>query len=242
MRKLMSGVCGMLKKHVPLFVALAFAWIAVNRDAADGVTIYSDTTWRVIGPVGNNEGATIDSVGLAWEAGNAGWNTSLAYSEPDATGGIKWQNAIYVDHSAAFTNPIVGSQTIWYNGTGQNGSTPSYFRKQFYLPADPLNAILEFGVDDDAKVFINGTQVINDTNHATSLWYAANGNAFDVTPYLHQGDNLIAVKAQDSVGAREWIVAKLDVNVVPEPSTLLLLGIGVISLPAYLRRRRTQKS
>lgn len=206
-------------------VCLTIAAVSIPvRAARSGVVVVSDTSWRAIAPAGNMERRSIGEVGEAWEDANPGWNSSLTYSEPPATDGATWRNAIHVDHSEALRTPLDGSQTIWYDGLGSNGSTPSYFRKTFRLSAKPAHAILEFGADDDAQVYLNGTLVIDDANRATDIRSVENASAIDVTEYLREGDNLLAVKAQDSYGFREWIMARLDVQSAPEPATPAIRG------------------
>ena len=60
--------------------------------------------------------------------------------------------------------------------------------------------------DDDAQVYINGTLVVNDRDHAAKL------QLLDVTAHLQAGLNLIAVKAHDSRGPSEGLYLSLRVG------------------------------
>jgi hypothetical protein len=168
-----------------------------------------DTTWRAIGPVGDLTGQGINNVGLAWEAAHVGWNNNVAFDDSDAAG---WKFAIAVAH------PISPLTRYWVDGTDTIGSSPAYFRKVINIPGTPQSGSLDFLVDDDAKVYVNGNLVINDSD---SL--ATDFSGINVGPYLNSGLNLIAVKAQDQQGARS-INGQLTVTYVPEPSALLLFA------------------
>jgi len=156
--------------------------------------IETDPSWRAIGPVGQLEGVPINDVGLEWERVNRGWNSELAFDDSDAAG---WRNAILND----------GEPThIWVDGDGFGGSSPAYFRKTIDLsPAE--SAWLHGGVDDDMQVYINGILILDDHDgSATGI------PPINVTPFLHTGTNLIAVKAHDSFGIHEALQLVLQVE------------------------------
>jgi hypothetical protein len=188
------------------------------------LTVPVNTTWRSIGPVGDLTGQGINNVGLAWEAANVGWNTSLAFDDSDGAG---WANAIEVVH------PNPPFLRYWFDGNETVGSSPVYFRKVFNLSGAPISGLLNFSVDDDAQVYVNGGLVLNDSNSlATTV------NNLNVAPYLHSGFNLIAVKAQDQQGA-QGIAGSLNITIVPEPSSFVLAGIALVTVCVLgLRRLR----
>jgi hypothetical protein len=215
-RKLMND------RYFRLTVSLA-ALIVVSS-VVRGATTFStsvpvDTSWRAIGPVGDLTGQGINNVGLAWEASHVGWNTLVAFDASDAAG---WKNAIAVAHP---TPPLV---RYWVDGTETIGSSPAYFRKVFNIPGVPQNGSLDFNVDDDAKIYVNGQLVFTDSD---SL--ATDFTGLSVSQFLHSGLNLVAVKAQDQQGAQS-IQGQLNITYVPEPSALALL-MGASVLPAMRR-------
>ena len=198
--------------------------ILTSADPADG--------WRVIAPVGNLEGQPITAVGLDWEAANVGWNTSPVYDDSDAAG---WHTPVERDESgygATLHN------NIWADDEGI-GQTPAYFRKQFFLSALPTAAWFgsnipnDFSnvVDDDVQIYINGSLVFDDTDGQATFYPVT-----DILGYLQAGDNLIAVKAHDSVGGNEHFSLALQAVDIPEPNGLLL-ALSAAAALAISRRR-----
>ena len=194
--------------------------ISTSANPADG--------WRAIAPVGNLEGQPITAVGLAWEAAHVGWNTSITFDDSDAAG---WQAPVYRDviqYGATTTN------SIWADDPQGGGDTPAYFRKIFTLEGDPVLAQMGGGffltdassvIDDDAQVYVNGTLIYDDQDFFPTTFPLT-----DVTAYLHAGQNLIAVKAQDSVGGDEHFSLTLRITPIPEPSPVLLVALGLAAL------------
>ena len=202
---------------VAVFIVTHIAEAAVTFSA----TVPVDTSWRAIGPVGDLTGQGLNNVGLAWEASHVGWNTLVGFDDSDAAG---WKNAISVVHpNPPFTR-------FWVDGTETVGSSPAYFRKTFTISGTPQSSSLKFNVDDDAKIYINGHLVFDDSNSLASDFTGLN-----VTPYLNSGINLIAVKAQDQQGAQS-IQGQLSITYVPEPSAILLAVVAFAALPTHRRR------
>lgn len=193
--------------------------ISTSADPADG--------WRAIAPVGDQAGLPISSVGLAWEAAHVGWNNSLTFDGSDAAG---WHPPVPRDltrYGQTSTN------NIWSDDPQGSGDTPSYFRLIFTLDDDPLTAqlggISDYSnvVDDDAQIYLNGTLVWDDRDGVSTFI-----PLIDVTPYLHAGRNLLAVKAHDSFGVDEHFSLVLEVDAVPEPTASLLLPAAAAALAA----------
>ncbi|NQU20416.1 MAG: PEP-CTERM sorting domain-containing protein [Candidatus Nealsonbacteria bacterium] len=172
----------------------------------------TDSSWLAMAPEGNREGQPIHSVGSAFEAANPGWKTDLALDTS------AWSSA----------QPRPGG-AIW----GPGADTPVYLRKTFTL-SDPVEDVALLAIaDDDALIYINGTLVAADADGLCSGL-----GPIDVTGYMLPGENLIAVKAHDSYGVGETFYARLIGTVVPEPSTLVLLGMGALGLAACAWRKR----
>ncbi|MHC4561016.1 MAG: hypothetical protein ACYS80_27350, partial [Planctomycetota bacterium] len=137
----------------------------------------------------------ITEVGHYWETRNPGWNSSLTFDDSDAAG---WKYCIN-NRELPY---------IWVDGPYIDGSSPSYYRKVFYLSGTPASGLLSFGCDDDAIIYINGQLAVSDTDG-----YSTDMEGIDVTSLLVPGMNLIAVKAHDSWGYQESFKITLDIDV-----------------------------
>jgi hypothetical protein len=186
------------------FAGVVFLFVAASQARAAMFDVVTDTSWRAIGPVGNLEGQSINNVGLSWEAQHQGWNTSLSFDDSDAAG---WHSPIQNLAWYQYPNGIWGD-----NNSANNGSTPAYYRKVFTIDGVPTEGLLSVGVDDDVQIWINGHLVVDDHNYATTVI-----NNLAVGSCLQAGENLIVIKAQDSVGYCEWLGAALHVQYNSNP-------------------------
>lgn len=207
---------------------VGIASLAAGVSGANALTVSTSANpadgWRSIAPVGDLAGQSIDSVGLAWEAAHVGWNTSLTFDDSDAAG---WHLPVARDVTGYGG---ITMNTIWAGDPQTPGDTPAYFRNIFSLDFEPGSA--HFGgqvfpdfsneVDDDAQIYINGVLVYDDDDFE-SLFFPFT----DVTAHLVLGQNLIAVKAQDSVGLDEHFSMKLEILPIPEPGPALLMALGL---------------
>ncbi len=222
-----------MPKLIAVFITGALLLgIGLPRASAALVTVTTDTSWRSIAPAGNLEGTPIGSVGAAWEAANPGWNSSLLYDDSAANG---WHDSVSRGPDMHFNS------WIWSEGPQFFGPTPSYFRTSFFVAGIPTSGLLDFIVDDDALIYLNGHLVVNDTNNTATIQHDV-----DVSAFLLSGTNLIAIKAHDSFpfagrGANaESFALRLDaeftpVSAVPEPGSLVVFGAAIVGLIGYRR-------
>ncbi len=186
--------------QVAVVVAMAgmcVASVAVGQTALPAVV--TDTTWKVTN-------------GLP----GSGWNTNTGFNDAG------WAAA-----SVNGTDTLAGQNIsrIWDNTDPQAGSANVYFRKTFTIGDVPPRPVEMYSaVDDDADVWVNGVQVIN--NHDCT---ASELPTVDVQPYLVQGTNLIAVHGIDCGGFQMFEL----VLYVPQPIPALDYR-GLLALAAIL--------
>jgi len=200
--------------------AMALACAVTTTPASADTLLKTDATWKVTptAPTGSwNSAAGFDT--SSWQAANVLYNVS-AYPG-------------YESYTA---------QGIWSSG-GQFSTTETavWARRVWHLDSLPISASLLAGFDDDADLWINGTQIIS--NHD-----GVAGNVIsvaDLLPYLTLGDNLVAYAATDNYPVwgynhSSWV--QIDgriAAVVPEPGTyaLMLAGLAAVGFTSRSRSR-----
>jgi hypothetical protein len=144
---------------------------------------------------------------------------------------------------------------IWANASGVAGTNSPYtFRLTFDLTGfNPATAILSgaWGVDNDGAILLNGTTPLG-TGALTLDGGAVTDNfatfhSFQITGGFIPGVNVLDVQATDL-----GVIGGLNVNslvltatpalspAVPEPSTLLMLAVGIVAAAGHGLRRRGQ--
>lgn len=191
-------------------VAIGLMISVILPTQAGASTFVTDTTWL----------ATSSAPGTAW-------NTDLSF---DTTG---WAYAVVNDNWG-------GIDGIWHPDlvadSGYSWGQQVWFRQMIDLPASFGSVTLNAWADDDSQVYINGHNVIDDTNEEFTS-YAP----IDIRSYLHAGQNLIAVVATDTYCCGRAFAAQIDVAAVPEPETYALMMAGLGLLGAVARRRKTRQ-
>ena len=115
-----------------------------------------------------------------------------------------------------------------------------YLQKTVDLSGLNVNsALLNLAVDNGASVFVNGTKVFGaSAGGFTNIWEYSQG--INTSPFVN-GINTISVIGND-YGGLTYFDMELTADVsrvvsTPEPSSLIILGLGMIGLFVLTRRR-----
>ncbi len=181
--------------RICLFVFLSAAGLA-----AGPAVVVSDTTWRASDRV---------PAGDAWLAAgfdDTAWKAATDYGMNEE----KWVHYT-VDNTFGFA-----SEANWIWTQADRGGC---LRKAFTATAGFRTAEMIFVADDTAEVWINGEPV--DAYDTRVGWWGFRGCAVivDVTPWIVDGDNVIAVRVHDTGGARGFAA---EIRLDGEPLVLPL--------------------
>ena len=96
--------------------------------------------------------------------------------------------------------------TMWSPGGAQRGT--SYFRRIISMPdRDRIERVtILSAADDDHRIYLNGTAVTSDVDHAAGPVVFT-----DVTPFVETGDNVFAIVAVNDSGGC-WIAVNIQVQ------------------------------
>jgi hypothetical protein len=150
--------------------------------------------------------------------------------------GINYPTAI----PSAYFVPVGAS--VW-ESTQPDSTNPqipdgyeAIFSFEFSLGSAPLSGILTVGADDAAIVAVNGFVIANDlsssaaTNCAAELPNCLTPDSLDITSDLGIGSNIVSVTVEQLWGGWFAVDAFGVIQTVPEPGSLVLLGLGLIAV------------
>lgn len=98
--------------------------------------------------------------------------------------------------------PYEQAKWVWLPNCTQRAQLV-LFRKTFELPHTNFHAALRLRADDSARLYINGQQLGVTRSWTTVYWY-------DLSPYLRQGKNVLAIEAQNGIGGYGAVMFRAD--------------------------------
>ncbi|HUT69466.1 MAG TPA: PEP-CTERM sorting domain-containing protein [Desulfatiglandales bacterium] len=151
----------------------------------------------------------------------------IASEEFDEVDSVVYKEKLFID----FNQPML-INTVWvrslFDGEGTDGA-PERGRVNFFLDGVWLNSWAE----PEPSYNLTGTELSGPGSFG-EVSYAANIIADQI--------RFVVPLKQDYTAWSEFAVAKLDVSPVPEPATMLLLGVGLIGLGGLGRKRFLKKA
>ena len=141
-----------------------------------------------------------------------------------ANEGVLWAGGA----ANAISVSLFGNGTLWIKDQSKfdgNGAETIFYADNYFTNNGPVRLTI------DASALASGSQTLNFYLGATPI----------LTNYTRDAgftsDNYIGFQALRNSGATQSVFDNLSVTVVPEPSSIALLGLGGLALMAVRRRR-----
>jgi hypothetical protein len=166
-------------------------------------------------------------------------------------------DTVAIPQHPGWANPYNSTSWVSYTNTG-DPSAPGYtvvpngtvvnFYDSFFLPsATDVTGWLRVMADDSASVYLNGTLLMPEASQIGNP-YATCSNTpigcldstavvLDITPLLQQGNNNLLFAVGQRAGSSLGLNYFGEVNQVPEPASMILIGTGLLGIAARARKR-----
>lgn len=146
---------------------------------------------------------------------------------------------------SAYPNTGYGQGNVLPNWT--SGPATMTFTQQFYLPGSINFGSATFGADDTMGVWLNGNllkgpNMTQDSACADGPIACEPGELLTIilTPHLQQGNNVLEMQVNQLWGDVSGGIWSANITSVPEPSTIALMGLGLLGL-GYVRHKRATR-
>jgi hypothetical protein len=166
-------------------------------------------------------------------------------------------DTVAISKHPGWANPYDSTSWVSYANTGDPGS-PGYtvtpngqvisFYDSFFLPsATDVTGWLRVMADDSAGVYVNGFLLMPEASQIGNPYSTCSNTpigcldstavVLDITPLLQQGNNSLLFNVAQRNGSSLGLNYFGEVNQVPEPASMVLIGTGLLGIAARARKR-----
>jgi hypothetical protein len=166
-------------------------------------------------------------------------------------------DTVAISQHPGWASPYSGTSWVSYGTTG-NPSAPGYFvppngtvvnfYDSFFLPSTTdVTGWMRVMADDSASIYLNGNLLMPEAPQAGNGYVTCSDKpvgcldstavVLDITPLLVQGNNNLLFNVAQRKGSSLGLNYFGEVNQVPEPASMVLIGTGLIGIAARARKR-----
>jgi len=184
-------------------------------------TEVSDSLWMLTGAdKGNWQPAVVFA-----DTNSSGPPTLLAYQKVPAPPAAALPDSLAPADSSAADSLHVADTAVADSGHAVQLAVPEasvvpdsfYVLRKVVLKDIPLEATLKLNADDNVVVYVNGLKAFSEQSDSLG-W----GQVFetDITPFLHNGENWVAIKVEDTDRSGHGVQPMLDIRLVDRTALL----------------------
>jgi hypothetical protein len=166
-------------------------------------------------------------------------------------------DTVAISQHPGWANPYNSTSWVSYGVTG-DPSAPGYFvppngtvvnfYDSFFLPSTTdVAGWLRVMADDSTGVYLNGTLLLSEASQIGNTYTTCSDTPvgclnstsviLDITPLLQQGNNNLLFSVAQRSGVSLGLNYFGEVNQVPEPASMVLIGTGLLGIAARARKR-----
>jgi hypothetical protein len=198
-------------------------------------------------------------LGMAMFAGSEASAAPLVFFGSDGGAGESNNlgDTVAISQHPGWATPYDGTSWVSYGTTG-NPSAPGYFvpsngtvvnfYDSFWLSSTTdVTGWMRVMADDSASIYLNGTLLMPEAPMAGNTYATCSDKPvgclestavlLDITPLLQQGNNSLLFNVAQRHGSSLGLNYIGEVNQVPEPASMMLIGTGLIGIAARARKR-----